>query len=316
MRLILTGAEGFVAPYVIAEVRKAFGNNVEILPTSYDGTLAADGTHTKALDITDAEKVAETVKSFAPTHFLHLAGISTLSFSAINPDNTWIINVFGTLNCLRALIAHAQGSVFIFAGTAIAYGESARTNSPLTETDLLQPNNEYGVTKAAADLAIGAMSNQGVTVLRMRPFNHTGPDQAPNFVIPSFANQIARIEKGLQSPVIYVGNLDVARDFLDVRDVARCYVMAMQRAPFLHSGSIFNIASQRALTIRSLLEILLAQSEVKITIETDPERVRTNEIPLFSGKAIRAETQLGWQPAHKIEDTVIEILHAYRKKLG
>ena len=314
MRLMLTGASGFVAPYVVAEIRKTMGAAVEIFATSYDGAPDANGIPTVALDVTDASAVTHAVQNFVPTHFLHLAGVATLASAASNPNQAWTINVFGTLNCLRALIAHAPGSVFVFAGTAIAYGDSARSGRHLTESDLLQPNNDYGVTKAAADLAIGAMSQQGITVLRMRPFNHTGPGQPPNFVIPSFADQIARIEHGLQQPKIHVGNLDVARDFLDVRDVAHCYVLAMQQANTLPSGSIFNIASGHALTIRSLLEQMLAQTKVRIAVEMDPTRARKDEIPLFVGDRTKAANDLGWKPEIPLTTTIQDILAKTRTR--
>lgn len=314
MRLMLTGACGFVAPYVVEAIRDALGDAAEILATSYDGAATADGSPTCALNITDASAVAEAVRDFAPTHFLHLAGVTTLAMAASGPSVAWNVNVFGTLNCLRALIAHAPGSAFVFAGTGISYGESARTGRPLTETDLLQPNNDYGVTKAAADLAIGAMSQQGVTILRMRPFNHTGPRQLPNFVIPSFADQIARIEKGLQPPAMRVGNLNVARDFLDVRDVARCYGLALRKAHSLPSGSVVNIASGRAPTIRSMLEGLLAQSPTAIKVEVDPSRLRTNEIPIFVGDGARAEALLGWQPHITINAMLGDILADARNR--
>lgn len=314
MRLMLTGACGFVAPYVVAEVRKVLGDAVDILATSYDGAQAADGSSTFALDITDASSVARAVKGFAPTHFLHLAGVTTLASAASDPNQAWAINVFGTLNCLKALIAYAPGSVFVFAGTAISYGESARSGHLLTEDDLLQPNNDYGVTKAAADIAIGAMSQRGVTVLRMRPFNHTGPGQSTDFVVPSFADQVARIEKGLQPPVMQVGNLDVARDFLDVRDVARCYVQAMQKADTLSSGRIFNIASGRAPTIRVLLDILLAQSTIKIAVEMDIAHIRENEIPLFAGNGSRTAAEISWKPSISLETMMRDVLAAARKR--
>ena len=105
------------------------------------------------------------------------------------------------------------------AGSGLVYGESAKPGLPLDESALLAPIDEYAVTKAAADLALGALARRGLKCIRFRPFNHTGAGQAGAFVIPAFAMQIAQIEAGLAEPVIHVGNLDAERDFLDVRDV-------------------------------------------------------------------------------------------------
>src|SRR5262249_50548134 len=158
-----------------------------------------------------------------PTHIVHLAGVPSISGVRANPAQAWQVNVMGTLDLARALLAHAPDCALIFAGSSESYGASAISGEPLTELHPLQPMNEYAATKSAADLALGALAMSGLKAIRFRPFNHTGPGQTLDFVVPAFAHQIARIEKGLQSPTIQVGNLDVKRDFLDVRDIVDAY---------------------------------------------------------------------------------------------
>ena len=155
---------------------------------------------------------------------VHLAAIPTIAGAVADPAAAWRVNVMGTLDLARAIHQYAPECTLIFAGSAEAYGATARQGVPLKETDPLQPLNEYAATKAAADLALGALAANGLRVIRFRPFNHTGPGQTDEFVVPAFASQIARIEKGAQPPVMMVGNLDAQRDFLDVRDVVDAYV--------------------------------------------------------------------------------------------
>ncbi|MQT13971.1 GDP-mannose 4,6-dehydratase [Segnochrobactrum spirostomi] len=315
MRILLTGALGFVAPFAQQAIADRLGGDIEWLPTSQRSGTTALGEATTALDITAADDAAELVRRFRPHAVLHLAGVTSLADAAGDPFGAWRVNVFGTLNLLNALIAHAPGSLFVSVGTGLAYGAAARHGRPLGEQDLLEPQNEYGVTKAAADLAVGAAANRGVKVIRLRPFNHTGRGQPEKFVVPSFVGQIARIERGVVPPVMRVGNLDVIRDFLDVRDVAACYAEVIARAGDVPSGTIFNIASGAPRTVRSILEMLIAASGAEITVETDPALVRPNELATYVGDATAIRDSLGWAPRIDFADTLRDMLAAARDRV-
>ena len=133
--------------------------------------------------------------------------------------------------------------LFVFASTGDAYGASFKSGRPMTADDTLAPMNTYAATKAAADLALGAMANEGLRAIRVRAFNHAGPGQSEDFVVAAFAKQVALIAQGLQPPVIKVGRLDAQRDFLDVRDVCRAYALCLAKADTIAPGTILNIAS-------------------------------------------------------------------------
>jgi GDP-4-dehydro-6-deoxy-D-mannose reductase len=190
----------------------------------------------RQLDITDADAVVTKISRSRPMHVVHLAGIAAIPEVSANVLRAWTPHLFGTLNLARAILKHAPDRVLIFAGSEQVYGDTAKSGLPLDETAQLAPVNEYATSKAVADLALGAFAKQGLRVVRFRPFNHTAPGQTEDFVVPSFAAQIARIEAGRQPPVIRVGNLEAQRDFLDVRDVAATYALAVRqssrRAPF------------------------------------------------------------------------------------
>lgn len=315
MRILLTGALGFVAPHAKRAVADRLGGDVDWLLTSQRGGALSEGEETTALDITVAEDVSDLVRRFRPDAVLHLAGVTSVAEAAGDPFGAWRVNVFGTLNIQNALIAHAPGSLFVSVGTGLAYGNAARHGRPLSEQDLLEPQNEYGVTKAAADLAVGAAANRGVKVIRLRPFNHTGPGQPEKFVVPSFVGQIARIEKGLVPPVMRVGNLDVVRDFLDVRDVAACYAEVIARASDVPSGTVFNIASGAPRTVRSILDTLIAASGAAISVETDQALVRPNEIVTYVGDATFIRESLGWTPRIDFAETLRDMLVAARASI-
>jgi nucleoside-diphosphate-sugar epimerase len=185
------------------------------------------------------------------------------------------------------------------------YGASARSGRPLDEDILLAPTNEYAVTKAAADLAVGALAEQGLRCVRIRPFNHTGPGQSENFLVPSLAMQIARIEAGLQAPVISIGNFEAERDFLDVRDVTAAYAIAVAKSDAVPSGTILNIASGTPRRIRDVLDVLLALSHVAITVKQEPKRMRPSETLRLVGDATRARLLLGWSPEHNEDQSAI-----------
>ncbi|TIV64852.1 MAG: NAD-dependent epimerase/dehydratase family protein, partial [Mesorhizobium sp.] len=201
-------------------------------------------------------------------------------------------------------------------GSGLVYGESAKTGRPLDESTLLAPVDDYAATKAAADLALGALSYRGLKCVRMRPFNHTGPGQTEAFAVPAFAMQIARIEAGLAPPVIRVGNLDARRGFLDARDIGNAYARAVLNSDKLAPNTIFNLASGLSWRMADILDLLLAQSSVKIVVEQDPLRMRPSDLPCIIGDATRARTLLGWAPEHSFEETLAAVLQDCRARVA
>jgi GDP-4-dehydro-6-deoxy-D-mannose reductase len=185
---------------------------------------------------------------------------------------------------------------------------------PVDESTRLLPASPYGLTKLAQDqLAAGAERVDGLDVVIARPFNHVGPRQAPGFAISSFARQIARIERGLDPPVIRVGNLDAQRDFTDVRDVVEAYCRIMDNAP---SGRVYNICSGCAYRIGDLLDSLVGLAQVRIGVETDPARLRPSDAPLIVGDNSRLRTELGWAPRIAITTTLVDTLAWWRGEIS
>jgi GDP-4-dehydro-6-deoxy-D-mannose reductase len=256
------------------------------------------------------------IERYNPSHVIHLAGIAAPSAARLDPQMAWRVHVQGALNLCRAILDAAPDCWLLHVGSGLVYGETAKSGEPLDEQSLLAPTDEYSVTKAAADLALGAEVRRGLKCIRLRPFNHTGAGQSDAFVVPAFAKQIARIEAGLEPPVMRVGNLDAERDFLDVRDVANAYALAVTNSPKVSSGLILNIASGVPRRIENILQQVLQQSSVTITVERDPARLRPSDLPRIAGSADLARRLLGWEPEHVLEDTIHNVLNDWRRQVA
>jgi nucleoside-diphosphate-sugar epimerase len=292
-RILVTGLAGFAGQHLAPAVARLMPEAV-LLPLG--------------CDVTDAVAVSEAVATLRPDLCLHLAAIAAIPVARAEPDRAWSVNLHGTLNLARAVREHVPDTPFLFASSADAYGASFRSGRALDEDAPLAPMNTYGATKAAADLALAAMAAEGLHAIRLRPFNHAGPGQTPDFAIPAFARQIALIRAGRQEPVLRTGNLDACRDFLDVRDVCGAYALCLAQATRVPPGTILNIASGTARRIGDVLQGLLAVSGVSVAIENDAGRARPSDIPHATGNAARLRALLGWEPAIPWEHTLRDVL--------
>lgn len=299
-RLLVTGASGFVGRHLVPLLRARFPQ--------------AD-VRTPHFDVTDAAQTQAAVQQNRPDVCVHLAAVAAIGVARQDPDLAWRVNLHGSLNLARALKAQAPDAALLFVGSADAYGQSFKPGHPLDEAAPLAPMNTYGATKAAADLALGAMVGEGLRVIRARSFNHTGVGQTPDFVVPAFARQIARIKAGLQPAVMRVGNLDSQRDFLDVRDVCQGYADLVQHADSLPAGCIVNIASGAPRRIADILTQLLDLAGVKAQVETEAARQRATDIPLALGDSSQMRDLTGWQPRVEWAQTLRDVLDDWQVRV-
>lgn len=302
-RIAVTGAAGFVGSVFLKYAAELDLPGIEVVPLFTAGSG----------DIRDIGQVSQAVVSLRPDVVLHLAGIAAPTVARADPSTAWHVNVIGTLNLAQAIRDQHPSARFLFVGSSESYGGSFLTYpGPVPETAPLLPRNTYGATKAAADLMIGQMAIDGLNAIRFRPFNHSGPGQSPDYVLPAFAQQVAEIEKGRQLPVLKVGNLDAERDFLDVRDVVRAYFQAALPDVEIPMGSTFNIATSRPVRIGKLLDILLARAKTTIEVRRDESKFRPNDIPMASGSIELAREMLSWEPRLTLEDTAGDVLDFWR----
>ncbi|HEY77031.1 MAG TPA: GDP-mannose 4,6-dehydratase [Thermoflexia bacterium] len=316
MRALITGAEGFVGGHLRAYLLAQ--TDWELL-----GTCRADlrppceetrRMRWARVDLRDPKQVGSLVESFTPDVIFHLAAQSFVPASFADPWETLENNIRSQLNLLEAVRRSAHPARVVVIGSNEEYGHPTEKDLPLTEESPLRPANPYAVSKIAQDfLGLQYHLAYGVEVVRLRPFNHTGPGQSPRFVVPAFASQIARIEAGLQEPVVRVGNLEAARDFTDVRDVVRAYHLAAVRG---EPGEVYNLASGQPRSIRWVLETLLSFSTVSIRVEIDPARYRPVDTPVIYGSAEKFQRRTGWRPEIPFEQTLRDTLDYWRQQVA
>jgi nucleoside-diphosphate-sugar epimerase len=299
-RILITGAAGFVGRHL-----------TKLLAATYpDASLL-----TPTIDVTVPAEVSGMLSSASPDSCIHLAAISTIAAAQQDQDRAWQVNLHGTLSLAHAILRYAPECQLIFASTADAYGASFESGAKLDEHAPLAPLNTYSATKAAADLALGSMARQGLRVVRLRPFNHTGPGQTAQLVVAAFARQVARIAAGRKTPVLEVGNLETRRDFLDVRDVCAAYTACVDRRDTLVPGAIFNIASGEAKRIGDILLALQELAGISAEVRVDQSRIRNTDLPLAHGDATRARAVLGWTPTTPWSQTMQDVLSDWRRRI-
>lgn len=304
-RALITGAAGFVGKRLAAYLRK---QGWEVVCSGYP---AAEGMI--PCDIGDAASIARMVREAGSlTHVFHLAAIAFVPEAERDPVRAMDINLNGTIRLCQSLRTSANPPRLVFVGSADSYGPPR--SLPVTEEHPLNPVNAYAISKAAADHYCGALSRAKVLdCVRLRPFNHAGPGQSDQFVLSSFARQIAAIEAGRHAPVLRVGNLEASRDFLHVDDVIRAYELAALHGA---SGEVYNIASGRAIQIQDALDRLRALSAVPVALEQDPARLRPSDVPEMRGSHERFTAKTGWRPEIDINTILNGLLDYWRAELG
>jgi GDP-4-dehydro-6-deoxy-D-mannose reductase len=258
------------------------------------------------------------VRTAQPEVVYHLAALSSVGLAWERPAATVQENVATAVNTLEALRAEAQDARVVWVSSCEVYGSPSRL--PVSEDAPLQPANPYAVSKTAGDQLAAVYADAGwLDVIRVRPFNHAGPGQAPIFITSSLARQAAEARlAGASSLQIITGNPETRRDFTDVRDLVRAYrLLAAAPEAEAGSGSVFNICSGRSVSAAeqvALLASLLEPMEVEHTV--DPARVRAHEVMDLRGDSSRLRSATGWQPEIPFAQTMADTIAWWESQLG
>lgn len=316
MRFLITGVSGFagttLARQLLASGHDVFGTTRCTAAARTHTSLAPD--HLRAATLDDSQRLADIIREIHPDGVFHLAAFSSPSASFNDPDGAYRSNLHGSLNLFAAVRTAATKCRVVWVGSSDAYGHVGPDDVPVTESNLFRPLSPYAVSKAAADLAAYQWSRaQGLDVVRMRPFNHTGPGQDPQFVCSDFARQLIAIERGQQPAQVEIGNLDVTRDFSDVRDVARAYTLAWQCGT---AGEAYNVCSGVPRTAREILETLIRLSGIDAGVVVRAERQRRVDVPFLVGSAAKLHAATGWSPMIAWEQTLRDLLDDWRQRLA
>ena len=300
MRVLVTGANGFVGRYVCDALQTA-GHAV----TAVGGPSELKGWH---VDLTDASAVMQLVKTIMPDVVLHLAAQSSVAKAWRDPQTTMQINTLGSLAVWTAAV-HSGVTRMIYVSTAEVY-QPVGPPALLDENSALGPINPYGVSKLAAETLLNQMQLTTSTALTViRPFNHVGPGQQKGFVFQDVASQIAAIHRGT-SNAIHVGNLSPIRDFLDIRDVARAYVMLVEHSELV---GIYNLCSGVPRSIQTVVTDLMRIGQLDASLVTiDNDKYRPADTPYLVGSPQKVIDQTGWHPIIPWEQTLMDTLSLAR----
>jgi len=298
MRVLVTGIRGFVGGHLSPLLEKA-GHEVWGLTAPGEPPWASGNV---TADLRERASVTRALADCAPEAIVHLAAQSHVGPSWKNPELSFEINTLGTLHLLEACRTLARAPIFLHVSTGEVYGQVRPEDLPLDEGSPLRPVSPYAVSKTAADLLASQYhTSYGLPVIRVRPFNHEGPGRPPAFALSDWARRLARISLGLDSPTLAVGNLDVRRDFLDVRDVANAYTLLLEKGK---PGELFVLGRGEGYTLRELLAQLVAISGVRVEVKLDPARLRPADVPLLVANPARLKAATGWEPKIPIDQTL------------
>lgn len=289
MKVLVTGANGFVGSYL-----SAWPDSVPLVE------------HGQRIDICDTSALAEAVQNVRPDAVVHLAAQSSVPQSLHNPRETYETNFYGTLNLLMALRDSEFSGRFLYVGSGDMYGRVPVRAMPIHEDYPLYPRSPYAVSKVAAEAMCYQWSQSGLfDVVMVRPFNHIGPRQSASFVVSGFAEQVAEIKFNKRDPHVDVGNIDVSRDFTDVRDVVRAYRLLLEKG---NNGEVYNVCSGHERTIRSILDSLISQAGIRVDVHQDSNRMRSGEQERVWGSHAKLRRDTGWQPEIPFDQTLNDIL--------
>lgn len=303
MRVLVTGSHGFVGRHLRRLVGEGGHRAIGLgrTPQTPDA-----GEEYVAADLTDRVATARAIATADPELVVHLAGDTGRGTPA---SRTLRTNVVGTAHLVAALEERGKPVRLLVVGTSAQYGRVPAEENPLDEHVELRAEGAYGWTKSAAEvIALAAHGRRGLDVVAVRPFNHLGPGEPPEFVASSFARQAVEIEAGGE-PVVHVGNLDTVRDLTDVRDIVRGYLALAAKG---EGGAVYNLCSGRGLRMRDLLALILDRTGVAAEVRTDPSRVRPGELPMQIGSFARAERDAGWRPEIPLEKSVDDLIGDWR----
>ena len=311
--VLITGVSGFVGRHLSARLLQSgfavagfdrTGDSYSVLEEFLGKDRAAQVTKLQC-DLGDSETVAALFAQHRFDAIVHLAGISFPPIGWKDPTMVLEANTRNAVGLLQSARQAGWRGRFLFVSSSDVYGRVSEADQPITEETKVQPDNPYGASKAAAELFVKCLSMDGIEAIIARPFNHIGPGQAPDFVLPSFLNRIRQCQAEGRSS-IETGDLSSARDFTDVRDVVAAYEMLLSKGT---PGAVYNICSGQPITIRQLLETALSVTGASLSFQTNEALLRPDGTTIRYGSCARLRT-LGWSPVFGLEETVRDTARA------
>ena len=257
----------------------------------------------KSLNLMDTAKVKAIVQDVKPDYIVHLAAMSSVAQSWAEPANCFVNNMSAFLNLADAVRSHNLNTRILSVGSSEEYGIY---DTPIQESFVLHPKNPYSVARLSQEyMSKLYVDNFGLDIVMTRSFNHIGPRQNTRFVIPSFVEQLVNIADGKKENKMMVGNINVVRDFTDVRDVVDAYYRIIKHAP---NRSVYNVCSGRGVKLRDIIDTTAETLGIKPNVVVDPSRIRSNEIPSVIGDNSKLKSELGWKQQYTLSQTIADMI--------
>ncbi len=305
MKVLITGIYGFAGRY-LKELLENEGFEV------FGITKEAEGKNVYKINLLHKNKLFSAVKEISPDIIFHLAAQTNVGISWKNPSFSFGTNFNSTLNLLEAVVSLKKKVKFYFMSSAEVYGK--KDKFPIKETSALSPLNPYALSKKFGEELVNFYGkNFGIKIYIGRAFNFTGPGQRDVFVLPSFVKRLVEMEKGLREKILYTGNLDIVRDFSDVRDSVKAIYLIVKNGK---TNTPYNICSGNGYRIGELLEMVLKNFNFNVKVSERKTKLRENDIPKLVGDNTKLKTQTGWEPDYTIEGTIENLVEFWRKKIG
>jgi len=314
MKALITGVTGFAGSY-LAEHLLSKGYAVSGTYLTDDSLINVATIKEKInlikADLSLEKNVSGIVEKVSPTAIFHLAALTSPADSFKNPTETLNNNISLQVNILEAVRKfNLLNTKILIVSSADVYGQVIKENLPITEKTPLRPTNPYSVSKIAQDfLGLSYFLAYKLKAIRVRPFNHIGPRQSPKFAVSSFAKQIAEIEKGKKEAYLSVGNLQAKRDFTNVKDMVKAYVLAVEKGI---DGEVYNIGSGVSYKMSDILNQLILMSTAKIEIRSDKALFRPGDDPELICDNSKFKKLTGWEPQISLSATLKETLDYWR----
>ena len=308
MKTLITGCAGFAGSHLADYLLGKGEEVIALLGTSEDSAnIKHIQKHLRieSADLRDYDRVLEVARSTKPERIYHLAAVSSPAESFDNLELTYQVNFMGTMNLLSAWLRVGMDCRFLCVSSSQVYGPVPPERQPFREDMEMHPVNPYAGSKAAAEiLTLQCFQSYGLPIIRVRPFNHTGPRQSSNFVCSNFSRQVAEIDLGLRPPTILVGNIQVKRDFSDVRDIVCGYHDLLERGK---PGEVYQLCSGHPVLIATILQTVVSFSSKPIQISVEKSLFRSKEATDVWGDYSKARLAVGWEPRRELTDTLHDL---------
>ena len=308
MKAFITGGAGFAGSHLV-DYLLGLGQEVAVLAPRLESphNLAHVAPRIRILegDVRDGEGLAKILRDVRPDRIFHLAALSSPAESLRLPELAYAVNFGGSLNLLNACRNLQLDCRILLVSSPQVYGSPPADLQPIREDFPLRPMNPYAASKAAAELlAIQYFESYGAPIVRVRPFNHTGPRQSRNYVCSGLALQAAEAELGLRPPDMVARNLNSQRDFCDVRDIVRGYHLLIEGG---QPGDVYHLCSGRGVAIKEVAKILASFVPLQFDIRAQESDTRFQDAPLIVGDASKARQAVGWVPEYFLEVTLRDL---------